>query len=705
MYTIIMNNNKSLTTSKRIALYEGDNLADKIRFLFPQTYKDISLADCIVVLKYIDVTGQEQTEVLVKEDDLYKNRLSYKYPVDSKFTRFYGDILYYISFLMFNEDENTEDVLFHTESHTITINPRPDSIAPDETIPEDSASKILKEVYYLEERVEELEENGAGAKNVVKYVDQNLSSDQQEQARKNIGAISIDEVPKVEIPEQVQADYAQTDSTKPDYIKNKPTDLVKNIDYATENKVGLVRTNALYGTSMNGEYIMISPASLSEIDSKSNTYKPITPETIDYAVRSGLTDSSLIWNDSQKKKAREVIGALSVDEIPNNIPKVTTASVGQILEVEEIDEDGKPIKWKASDKSEGIEIDLSEYVKNTDYATSTKAGIVTVPSAFGVQIYNGGLRINAATNSDVDSKNSSKPITPSNLDYAIKSGLTTNTLEWTDEEKKAARELIGAGTGSGGGFEGTVVESVEQTTTSTESGGKNIVTVTKTDGSTNEVEILNGVDGLTPHIDEEGYISYSDSESVKGLVEITEGRPTKKGTVLTVDPKAEEVRLYTADEIDVMMQNIPSGGSVGKFIGEVTIDNDETRLVEWTECADGSPLDFDELFIMCEGMADSTRNLCFTVNNEYSCSNYDWSAESSASLVADKVWYMTSHFRMIGGQWIELGYTKQTTIYSTNVLRPYNSVKKGTQRCTASLVVGIGWGHFINGSKIAVYGR
>ena len=192
----------------------------------------------------------------------------------------------------------------------------------------------------------------------------------------------------------------------------------------------------------------------------------------------------------------------------NSLDAPFTASVGQILEVEEIDENGKPIKWKASDKGADVEIDLSEYVKNTDYATSTKAGIVTVPSAFGVQIYNGGLRINAATNSDVDDKSSSKPITPSNLDYAIKSGLTTNTLEFTESEKQAARELIGAGTGSGGGFEGTVVESVEQTTTSTESGGKNIVTVTKTDGSTNEVEIFNGTDGSTPYIDEDGYIRY-----------------------------------------------------------------------------------------------------------------------------------------------------------------------------------------------------
>ena len=34
------------------------------------------------------------------------------------------------------------------------------------------------------------------------------------------------------------------------------------------------------------------------------------------------------------------------------------------------------------------------------------------------------------------------------LDYAVKAGMTTNALEWTEEEKQAARDLVGTvGTG------------------------------------------------------------------------------------------------------------------------------------------------------------------------------------------------------------------------------------------------------------------
>lgn len=51
----------------------------------------------------------------------------------------------------------------------------------------------------------------------------------------------------------------------------------------------------------------------------------------------------------------ELLATKTLNEqyIPNNIPKITTATVGQILEVESVDENGKPTKWKAVDKSAG----------------------------------------------------------------------------------------------------------------------------------------------------------------------------------------------------------------------------------------------------------------------------------------------------------------------------------------------------------------
>lgn len=52
----------------------------------------------------------------------------------------------------------------------------------------------------------------------VKYVPQTLTEDQQAQARENIGAAAAGEG-----GQQIQSDWAQTDTSAVDYIKNKPT--------------------------------------------------------------------------------------------------------------------------------------------------------------------------------------------------------------------------------------------------------------------------------------------------------------------------------------------------------------------------------------------------------------------------------------------------------------------------------------------------
>lgn len=68
------------------------------------------------------------------------------------------------------------------------------------------------------------------------------------------------------------------------------------------------------------------------------------------------------------------------------------------------------------------EIDLSDYVKNTDYATQGKGGVVKVYAGNGVSVFNGQLALVAATNAQIDGRKAeSVPITPKNLEYAVKS--------------------------------------------------------------------------------------------------------------------------------------------------------------------------------------------------------------------------------------------------------------------------------------------
>ena len=96
---------------------------------------------------------------------------------------------------------------------------------------------------------------------------------------------------------------------------------------------------------------------------------------------------------------------------------------------------------------------LNERVKYTDYATTSKAGIVKVNGAYGTQVLGGEiLGIARASDVDINARTDNyKPIVPMNLNYAVKKALTEPTVggtqfpkNWSDEDKAKARATIGA---------------------------------------------------------------------------------------------------------------------------------------------------------------------------------------------------------------------------------------------------------------------
>ena len=86
-----------------------------------------------------------------------------------------------------------------------------------------------------------------------------------------------------------------------------------------------------------------------------------------------------------------------------------------------------------------------DYVKKTDYATYTTAGLMRPTnglSLFGTN--KDGVGIVKATDSQIDAKTENyNPIVPSTIDKAVKVGITTNTINLTDEEKEMAQNWLG----------------------------------------------------------------------------------------------------------------------------------------------------------------------------------------------------------------------------------------------------------------------
>lgn len=97
--------------------------------------------------------------------------------------------------------------------------------------------------------------------------------------------------------------------------------------------------------------------------------------------------------------------------------------------------------------SAGVEVNLEEYVKKTDYANANIGGVVKIGSTYnGISIdADGVIGCYGAEKANIDGRNSRKPICPTIMDYAIKVGLTTNKETWEEEEKQAAREQLGVG--------------------------------------------------------------------------------------------------------------------------------------------------------------------------------------------------------------------------------------------------------------------
>lgn len=144
--------------------------------------------------------------------------------------------------------------------------------------------------------------------------------------------------------------------------------------------------------------------------------------------------------------------------------------------------------------SAAVEVDLTGYVKKTDVASGTSAGVVRLKSSEGIWLNGEVLTINQANKSRVDSRENKYPIVPSMLDYAVKVGLTTNTETLTDEEKAQAQSWLGIEKGSGDNWELinkiTTTEDVKRIMCTTDSNGnefllKKVVFIVRSQPSAN----------------------------------------------------------------------------------------------------------------------------------------------------------------------------------------------------------------------------
>lgn len=175
MYTIVMDKYKNLNTTVRAVIYKKENVVDKIQFLIPPTYggndgrtvvdeetgeetkvKDgvLDLTQFIPCLQYVDPNGNFHSEILVRDDEKYKDYLRYTLKVDTELTSVSGDVSLKIDFV----DFNTEGVIskLKTNSTTIHIN-KPQGF--DDYVNMDDIKAWKEQIDRMNSDINELQEN------------------------------------------------------------------------------------------------------------------------------------------------------------------------------------------------------------------------------------------------------------------------------------------------------------------------------------------------------------------------------------------------------------------------------------------------------------------------------------------------------------------------------------------------------------------
>ena len=162
MYTILVNDDNTLTTSVRERIMQRSKLVDSLHFLVEPTYKELNIADFTVTLEYVlPISKKYKVETLIKSDELYKDRLEYKLPFDTNLTREYGDIEIQLTFTKVDLDEEGKDIQYVRKTSTTSITIVPISawsdVIPDEALT-DLDQKILKTDAQIKE-LREMQEN------------------------------------------------------------------------------------------------------------------------------------------------------------------------------------------------------------------------------------------------------------------------------------------------------------------------------------------------------------------------------------------------------------------------------------------------------------------------------------------------------------------------------------------------------------------
>lgn len=157
MYTILVNEDNSLTTSVRERIVQRSKMVDKLHFLMNPVYKNsIDMRPYQCTMEYLlPISREWHMDILTQSKELYKGMIQYTLPFDTNLTKEFGDVEVKLTFTSVEMDASgvIHQYVRKTTSASIRI---VQAAAWSEIIPDSSLECIDQRILALQATMNEL---------------------------------------------------------------------------------------------------------------------------------------------------------------------------------------------------------------------------------------------------------------------------------------------------------------------------------------------------------------------------------------------------------------------------------------------------------------------------------------------------------------------------------------------------------------------
>ena len=155
-YVILVNEDNTLTASRKERIMQRSKLFNNLWFLAEPTYNGYDMSTCTVVMEYIlPISKKYHSEILELSEDGYREYLKYVVPIDSKLTTEIGEVELQLTFIYSDLDENGESIQRVRKTSTAKLNIIPISAWSD-VIPDTALGALDQRIIKMDAQIKEL---------------------------------------------------------------------------------------------------------------------------------------------------------------------------------------------------------------------------------------------------------------------------------------------------------------------------------------------------------------------------------------------------------------------------------------------------------------------------------------------------------------------------------------------------------------------